>query len=93
MKKRLAKLFTLLIIVFGVMIGHMTSSQNQIGIIVEKAKPVEDADGHVYRTVKIGNQIWMAENLKTTRNPLHRMPGAGTWSMMTGMRAGTTSAK
>jgi len=89
MKKRLAKLFNLFILVFGVMIGHMTSSQNQIGIIVEKAKPVEDADGHVYRTVKIGNQIWMAEK----RNPLHRMLGAGTWSMMTGMRAGTTSAK
>jgi hypothetical protein len=42
MKKRLAKFFNLFIIDFGVIIGQMTSSQNQIGIIVEKAKPVDD---------------------------------------------------
>lgn len=41
--------------------------ERKIEFTVPEFGTVEDIDGNVYETVKIGNTWWMAENLRTTR--------------------------
>ncbi|NQT24824.1 fibrobacter succinogenes major paralogous domain-containing protein [candidate division KSB1 bacterium] len=55
MKKQILYLFTFLILVSCS--GTQPTSSND---------SVKDIDGNVYKTVKIGNQWWMAENLTVT---------------------------
>jgi uncharacterized protein (TIGR02145 family) len=54
--------------------------QNQPGIL-------KDYEGNLYTTLRIGNQVWMGENLKTTRyrngDPIPLVSDPTTWSTTT----------
>jgi uncharacterized protein (TIGR02145 family) len=44
-----------------------TAYGNDLTFTTEAVKTLTDIDGNIYHYITIGNQIWMTENLKTTR--------------------------
>jgi hypothetical protein len=64
MKKR-NRLNICLLIVAGLIFVFITSCKKEDSSIDDNL--VKDIDGNVYHTVTIGTQVWMVEELKTTR--------------------------
>lgn len=52
--------------IFLITLLFISCNKEDVELMYQEAEPVTDIDGNTYKTVKIGDQIWMAENLKVT---------------------------
>lgn len=73
---------------YDVKIADADGCERTINFTVPEFGTVEDIDGNVYETVKIGNTWWMTENLRTTRKmdgtAIQLVEPDAAWSSATG---------
>lgn len=71
--------YLLLILTFSILSGCTKEEKPSL--------PVADVEGNIYKTVKIGTQIWMAENLRSTKytdsTSIPLISGSAQWNNLT----------
>ncbi len=66
--KNKSKIRMAILAILGIaLIGTSSCKKNKTVKLTPNDGTVKDADGNVYHTAKIGEQVWMLENLKTTK--------------------------
>jgi uncharacterized protein (TIGR02145 family) len=75
--KRKIPFFVLILMTFVILSAGCTKEE-------KLQDPVTDVEGNIYKTVKIGSQVWMAENLRTTKYndgiEITLTTGSGQWN-------------
>ena len=57
----------IIFVITGLFLMFTNSCKKDTKIIPSETGTVTDVEGNVYKTIKIGNQWWMAENLRVTK--------------------------
>ena len=80
-------IIALVSILTAILIFRTSLFSKKTKIVTQEEQTVTDIDGNKYNTVKIGSQVWMLENLRTTKyndgTPIPLVPDNSTWRALT----------